>query len=101
MTSAQAQTAWLEKMGRLPSNQEVAKSPRITQDPILAGSMDQLSKGRGLPPAPEYRCAWQGMSKYLEGVMSGKVAVQNAPKLMQTEADACVTELRSKTQPSN
>jgi arabinogalactan oligomer/maltooligosaccharide transport system substrate-binding protein len=101
MTAAPAQTAWLEKMARLPSHREVAKNPKITADPLLAGAMDQLSKGRGLPPAAEMRCAWQGMSKYLEGVMTGKVTPQNAPRLMQTEADACVTELRSTTQPTN
>ncbi len=68
---------------------------------LLAGAMAQLSKGRGLPAAEEMRCAWQGMSKYLEGVMAGTVAVQDAPELMQAEADACVAELPSQPTPSN
>ncbi len=101
MTAAPAQTAWLEKTARLPSNREVAQNPKITTDPLLAGAMAQLSKGRGLPAAEEMRCAWQGMSKYLEGVMAGTVAVQDAPELMQAEADACVSELPSQPTPSN
>lgn len=101
MTAAPAQTAWLEKAGRLPSQAEVAKNPKIAADPLLAGAMDQLSKGRGLPPAAEMRCVWQGLNKYLESVLAGSVAAQTAPKLMQAEADACLKELRSKTMPSN
>jgi arabinogalactan oligomer/maltooligosaccharide transport system substrate-binding protein len=101
MTSAQAQTAWLETMTRLPSAIEVGRHPKITSDPLLAGAMDQLARGRGLSPAAEMRCAWQGMSRFLEGVMAGTLLPQNAPKLMQAEAETCVKELRSKTQPSN
>jgi arabinogalactan oligomer/maltooligosaccharide transport system substrate-binding protein len=43
MTSARAQGVWLEKMHRLPSSRQVAMSPYIQADPILAGTMDQLS----------------------------------------------------------
>ena len=97
MTSADVQTKWLETMKRLPSNQEVAKNPMIQSDPILAGSMDQLSKGRGMPAAPEMRCAWDAMRPNLEAVMAESATPADAAAAMQENAVQCVADMGSAT----
>jgi arabinogalactan oligomer/maltooligosaccharide transport system substrate-binding protein len=97
MTSADVQTQWLVKMQRLPSNQEVAKNPSIKSDPILAGSMDQLSKGRGMPAAPEMRCAWDAMRPNLEAVMAESATPADAAAAMQANAVQCVADMGSAT----
>jgi len=94
MTSAEAQRQWVEKMTRLPSHKEVARSDLIASDPLLAGSMDQLSKGRGLPAALEMRCAWDAMRPNLEEVMANTMAPAEAAQAMQERALQCVAEMK-------
>ncbi|MBC7262957.1 MAG: extracellular solute-binding protein [Chloroflexi bacterium] len=92
MTSEAVQTQWLERFKRLPSNKVVAENPLISQDPILAGSMAQLSKGKGMPAAPQMRCAWDSMRPNLEAVMADTMTPADAAASMQRECDACVRE---------
>lgn len=94
MTSADVQKRWLEEFKRLPSNKEVAKDPLITNDPILAGSMAALSNGRGMPTAPEMRCAWDAWRPALEGVMAGITTPEDAAAAAQKSADECVATLQ-------
>jgi maltose-binding protein MalE/ABC-type branched-subunit amino acid transport system substrate-binding protein len=93
MTSAEVQKKWLEK-GRLPSNKEVAKDPSIASDPILVGSMAQLANGKGMPAAPEMRCAWDAMRPNLEAVMADTAKPADAAAAMQTNALKCVAEMK-------
>jgi arabinogalactan oligomer/maltooligosaccharide transport system substrate-binding protein len=99
MTSARAQERWLDKAGRLPSAVAVAKSPKIAASPILSGAMAQLSRGRGLPPAPEMRCVWSAMRPGLEAVLADRTTPAAAAKAMQAEAVACVEKMRAKDRP--
>ncbi len=94
MVSKDVQKQWLEKFKRLPSNKELANDPMISQDPILAGSMAQLQKGRGMPAAPEMRCAWDAMRPNLEGVMANQLTPEEAAAKMQDEAVKCVQEMQ-------
>ena len=96
MTSPRAQERWLDKAGRLPSAVEVAKSPKIAASPTLTGAMVQLSRGRGLPPAPEMRCVWSAMRPGLEAVLADRTTPAAAAKAMQAEAVACVEKVRAK-----
>jgi arabinogalactan oligomer / maltooligosaccharide transport system substrate-binding protein len=93
MTSAGAQEAWASKAGRLPSNQEAAKSEVIVQDPVKAGSMDQLSKGHGLLSVPEMYCAWSAIRAPLAGVMDGSMIPAAAGQAMQDEAERCIASM--------
>jgi arabinogalactan oligomer/maltooligosaccharide transport system substrate-binding protein len=93
MTSAEVQKKWLEK-GRLPSNKEVAKDPSIASDPILVGSMAQLANGKGMPAAPEMRCAWDAMRPNLEAVMADTAKPADAAAAMQDNALKCVAEMK-------
>ena len=97
MTSADVQKKWLDQFKRLPSNAEVAKDPSITSDPVLAGSMADLSVGRGQPAAPEMRCAFDAWRPALEGVMAGTTAPADAAAAAQTAADECVATLGQAT----
>jgi arabinogalactan oligomer/maltooligosaccharide transport system substrate-binding protein len=94
MTSKDVQKRWLDQFKRLPSNKEVAKDPAITNDPILAGSMAALANGRGMPAAPEMRCAWDAWRPNLEGVMAGTLAPADAAAAAQQAADECVATLK-------
>ncbi len=94
MTSADVQKRWLEEFKRLPSNKEVAQDPLITSDPILAGSMAALSNGRGMPAAPEMRCAWDAWRPALEGVMAGTTTPEDAAAAAQKSANECVATLQ-------
>jgi arabinogalactan oligomer / maltooligosaccharide transport system substrate-binding protein len=99
MTSAGAQETWASKAGRLPSSKEAARSETITQDPITAGSVDQLSKGRGLQSVPEMYCAWGAMRTPLAGVMDGTMNPTLASQAMQDEAERCIEELNAEAAP--
>ncbi len=94
MTSAEVQKQWLEKFSRLPSNKEVAKDPAIQSDPILVGSMAALANGRGMPAAPQMRCAWDAWRPNLEGVMAGTTTPADAAVSAQQAADECVVTLK-------
>lgn len=97
MTSAAAQQEWLAKMQRMPSSKQALDSKIITQDPTLQVVADQLRVARAVPPALEMTCAWRGMGAYFGKVMSSEVNPDDAPALMQQEADACVADMAPET----
>jgi arabinogalactan oligomer/maltooligosaccharide transport system substrate-binding protein len=97
MTSAPSQQDWLAKMQRLPSNEQVLGSKLITEDPNMQAVADQLRVARGVPPALEMACAWRGLDAYFGKVMSNEVNPDDAPALMQVEADACVADMAPET----
>ena len=97
MTSAPTQQAWLAKMNRLPSNEQVLNSKLITEDPTLQVVADQLRVARGVPPALEMSCAWRGLDAYFAKVMSDEISPDDAPAQMQAEADACVADMTPET----
>jgi arabinogalactan oligomer/maltooligosaccharide transport system substrate-binding protein len=99
MTSAEAQEAWVSKAGRLPSSKVAAKSEVITQDAINLGSVDQLSKGRGLQSVPEMYCAWGAMRAPLAAVMDGTMTPTAASQAMQEEAERCIADMNAEEAP--
>lgn len=93
MTSPDAQQQWLEKMQRLPSAKATAQSEAVKNDPILSGAVAQLRVTRGVPPALEMACAWQGIDASLPQVMAGTLSPDDAPPAMQAVADECVADM--------
>ena len=81
----------------MPSSKQALDSKIITQDPALQMVADQLRVARGVPPALEMTCAWRGMDAYFGKVMSSEVNPDDAPALMQQEADACVSDMSPET----
>ena len=90
MTGAEAQDKWLETLGRLPSNKQSAQSDAIKDDPLLAGAMAQLARGRGIPSVPAMYCAWDAMRSPLEGVMAGELSPVEASQQMQDVTVQCM-----------
>ena len=93
MTAAEAQARWLTDLGRFPSSRSVAVGDLESTDPLLPGIVAQLRLARGVPPALEMACAWQGIAAHLPQVAAGQLTPDDAPPRMQAEADACVEEM--------
>lgn len=93
MTAAETQRQWLSQMGRWPSRKDTAQSDLVTSDPLLAGIMAQLRVARGVPPALEMACAWQGINARLEATMAGQLSADDAAPQMQAQAEACIQEM--------
>lgn len=111
MTSVETQQRWLADLRRFPSlkqselildalytaaggeKQEAAQAEQIASAQLLAGIVAQLRVARGVPPALEMACAWQGIGAYLPAVMAGLLSPDEAPPLMQADADACVADM--------
>ena len=93
MTSDEAQEQWLLKLGRLPSHVITAGNPAITGDPQRAVIMAQLRLTRGVPPALEMSCAWQGIDAQLSAVLDGAIGPEDAASAMQKVAETCVADM--------
>ena len=93
VNSAESQQVWLDTLNRLPSRKDIVETARLGEDLRLAGTVDQLSKGRGIPPAPEMRCVWDAMRPHLAEIMAGNLRPAQAAEQMQQDADLCVAEL--------
>lgn len=100
MISTDAQQQWLTKLHRLPSDKEALQSQVIKNDPVLSGAAAQLRVARGVPPALEMACAWQGIDRYLPEVMAGTLSPEDAAPAMQAEAEACIEEMGGYATPS-
>lgn len=99
MSGPAAQSYWLDKMGRLPSNREVAAGPAVTGDPIRSQAMAQLARSRAVPPAIEMACAWQGIAAALPDVARMALAPEDAAPAMQAAAMACLAEMTGEPTP--
>jgi len=95
MTGEHAQQMWLEKLQRLPSNRNVAQSPLIQQDPILAGAVAQLEKARAMPAALQLRCFWDSVRPQQQAVLAGTLTPEDAARKMQEEAELCIEKARA------
>ncbi len=113
MTSAEAQQRWLADLRRLPSvkqpellwdavaaarggqSQEPNAAPgeQSSVDALMAGILAELRVARGVPPALEMACVWQGIDAYLPAVMAGQLSPDEAPPQMQARAEACVADM--------
>lgn len=93
MTSAEAQSRWLTALRRLPSREDAADDGSIAADPMLSGLLAQLRVARGIPPALEMACAWQGIEAHLPAVMAGEIDPEEAARGMQAEAESCIADM--------
>ena len=92
MTGEYAQQAWLEGLGKMPSNRRVAESDSIQQDPLLAGAAAQLEKARGKPAALQFRCFWDSVFASQDKVLDGTLSPDEAARKMQEDADRCIKD---------
>lgn len=108
MTSVEVQQRWFVDLQRLPSLKQPEQvlgtfysaasessqvAGQINSGPILAGIIAQLRVARGVPPALEMVCVWQGIGAYLPVVMAGQLSPDDAAPQMQAKAEACVEDM--------
>jgi maltose-binding protein MalE len=90
MTGEHAQSVWVEELERLPTNQAVANSAAIQEEPVLAGMVAQLQYAVGRPASPLVSCFWDSTYSSHQDVLAGKLTPENAARRMQENADQCV-----------
>ena len=93
-TNEANQTKQLETLKRLPGLKSVLSSELITNDPILVGSADQMSKGVPQPSSLEMRCIWDAIKPEMLAVLSDTKAPDQAAVDMQAAAEACILTIQ-------
>ncbi len=86
LTSEEAQNMFIENNMLLPANKNAYDHPLITDDPIMAGSAEQLQNGRPMPVVAEMRAIWDAIRPSLQRVMGGDLDPADAPARMQRRA---------------
>ncbi len=80
----------VDKLKRLPALKTALANEKITSDPILAASAQQMSYGTPMPTVVEMRCNWDSMKPELIAVLGGTETPADAAAKMQTSAEACI-----------
>lgn len=93
LTSKDVQLDFSKTQNRLPALAEAGKDAAITGDPIQAGSIAQLEKGKPQPVVPQMRCVFDAEKTPLQDVLSGKTTPEKAAKDMQTSYDTCAKDI--------
>jgi len=94
LTSKEVQLDFTKTQNRLPSLTEARNDPAITNDPILAGSIAQLEKGKPQPVVPQMRCVFDAEKSPLQDVLGGKDTPASAAKKMQTSYNTCAKDIQ-------
>lgn len=92
-TSRENQVRQFKELQRLPALTEASKAREITGTEISRVSMEQISKGRPMSMATEMRAVWDSARNYLGLAMSKKLAVDEATRKMQQNADSKIAEM--------
>lgn len=87
------QVELVERFTRLPALEAALDAEIIQEDPVLAGSADQMVVGTPMPTVPQMRCIWDAIRPQLEGVMADSVTPEDAAAEMQTSAEICIEDL--------
>ncbi|MCB9078113.1 MAG: extracellular solute-binding protein [Anaerolineaceae bacterium] len=93
VTSKDTQLQQVAELKRLPSLQEALDDPSISNDPQLAGVIDQLQVGTGMPAVLEMRCNWDAMKPEMQAVLADQKSAEDAAKAMQEAAVNCIKTL--------
>jgi len=93
LTSAESQLEWTKVLGTIPSNLEARESNIVTDDPIIAASIEQLELGRPMPVAPELRAIWDAMRPPYQSVLGGSMTPERAAREMQSLAVRKIAEM--------
>jgi maltose-binding protein MalE len=77
----------------IPTNLEAQKDPYVTDSPDMKAFYEQMSVGTPMPIVPKMRAIWDGFRPSLEGVMGGKMKVDEAAAAAQKKAEDLATEM--------
>jgi arabinogalactan oligomer / maltooligosaccharide transport system substrate-binding protein len=92
-TNEENQLEMVRELARLPGLLAALDDPIITEDPILAGSAEQMELGVPMPEILEMRCVWDAMKPEMIAVLNNTTTPENAARNMQGAAEACIRTL--------
>lgn len=92
-TNHDNQMTMYKTLARLPGLKTALASEEIANDPLLAGSAEQMTYGTPMPTVLEMRCNWDSMKPEMQAVLADQKSAEDAALAMQTAADACVAAL--------
>jgi len=93
VTNEENQLNMVKTLTRLPALKVALANELITNDPILAGSADQMTKGTPMPTVLEMRCNWDSMKPEMQAVLADTKSAEDAATAMQSAAETCVKSL--------
>jgi arabinogalactan oligomer/maltooligosaccharide transport system permease protein len=86
LTDEDTQRAFLQQQRILPSRLALRDDSLVTDDPVMATSLEQAERGRPMPTSVAMRNVWDGMRPAYQQLMSGEIAPAAAAERMQQEA---------------
>jgi arabinogalactan oligomer/maltooligosaccharide transport system substrate-binding protein len=92
-TNEDNQLDMVETLTRLPALKVALDNPLITDDPLLAGSAEQMTVGTPMPTVLEMRCNWDAMKPEMQAVLADTKTAEQAAADMQSAAENCVLTL--------
>lgn len=93
VTNEENQIEMVRALTRLPANLVALEDPLITDDPLLAGSAEQMTVGTPMPTVLEMRCNWDSMKPEMQAVLADTKDPQAAAEAMQAAAESCIRTL--------
>jgi arabinogalactan oligomer/maltooligosaccharide transport system substrate-binding protein len=84
------QQKWSDDCKIFSSNNIVFGKLNQSNDPVIQGSLAQLSYGEKMPVVPELRAIWDAMRPNLEAVLTGSKTPEEAAEAMQKEAESSI-----------
>ncbi|MCJ7625496.1 MAG: extracellular solute-binding protein [Anaerolineaceae bacterium] len=86
------QLRMIGELGRLPGRLSSLNSPLVKEDPILAGSAEQLFKGIPMIPVREMLCIRDSIKPELEAVLADEKTPEVAATAMQVAVERCTVK---------
>lgn len=93
LTSPEVELEFTRRLKAIPSRVEARQHPLIESDPILIGSLDQITVGKPMPVDPEMRAIWDAMRPAYQSVLNGTMTPEQAARKMQADAEKLITEM--------
>jgi arabinogalactan oligomer / maltooligosaccharide transport system substrate-binding protein len=94
VTNKDNQLGMVTTLKRLPALKEALNDPLITNDPLLAGSAQQMTYGTPQPANVEMRCVWDSLKPEMQAVYNGSKSAADAAAAAQTSAETCIANLQ-------
>jgi len=93
-TNTENQIQMVEELRRLPANAEALADPIVTDDALLAGAAEAVTKGIPQPTNVEMRCVFDAMNTGVRDVLgAGNDDFAAVTAAMQSAAENCVATL--------
>lgn len=100
MLSYDQQKALAAQTGIMPARTALRDDPVIADNPIMAGSLDQIEVGKPMPVVPELRAIWDSMRPFYQAVLGGTISSDEAATKMQETAERKIAEMNTVIQPA-